>query len=73
MSAKSKLSLNQMSYKNKEKMLAYILLSPVLIIYIVFIFYPVINGMVNAFTDFSIYWNDCILSIIFKELKVFRH
>lgn len=55
MSAKTKLSLNQMSYKNKEKMLAYILLSPVLIIYVFFIFYPVINGMINAFTDFSIY------------------
>lgn len=70
MSAKTKLSLNQMSYKNKEKMLAYILLSPVLIIYVLFIFYPVINGMINAFTDFSIYNNNPRFVFLdnFKEL-----
>lgn len=70
MSAKTKLSLNQMSYKNKEKMLAYILLSPVLIIYVFFIFYPVINGMINAFTDFSIYNNNPRFVFLdnFKEL-----
>lgn len=43
------------SYKDREKMMAYIMLSPVLIVYILFIFYPVINGIMNAFTDFSVY------------------
>lgn len=42
-------------YKEKEKTLAYIMLSPVLIVYCVFIFYPVINGVINAFTDFSVF------------------
>lgn len=42
-------------YKEKEKTLAYILLSPVLLVYCIFIFYPVINGIINAFTDFSVF------------------
>ena len=68
--SKNKTSFDQMSYKNKEKILAYILLSPVLIVYIIFIFYPVINGMINAFTDFSIYNNNPKFIFLdnFKEL-----
>lgn len=46
---------NFTSYKNKEKFVACMLTLPVLLIYFVFVFWPVLNGMANAFTDFSVF------------------
>lgn len=59
---------NDVSYKDREKVLAYMLLSPVIFVYAVFIFYPVINGMINAFTNFSIF-NPNPKFIFFENFK----
>lgn len=49
------LKKKEFNYKEREKTLAYMMLSPVLIVYVVFIFYPVLNGIIHSFTDFSVF------------------
>ncbi|MGL4677292.1 MAG: carbohydrate ABC transporter permease [Brevinema sp.] len=42
-------------YLKKEKQIALSLLIPILCVYIIFIYYPVFIGSINAFTDYNIF------------------
>ncbi|MGL5955749.1 MAG: carbohydrate ABC transporter permease [Brevinema sp.] len=44
-------------YLKKEKQIALLLLVPILCVYIIFIYYPVLVGSINAFTDYNIFSN----------------
>ena len=47
--------LKKFNYEKQEKAFAYLLIFPVMLIYAVFLFYPVLTRMLDAFTNFSVF------------------
>ncbi|MGL5722322.1 MAG: carbohydrate ABC transporter permease [Brevinema sp.] len=46
---------NEAKYIQKEKRIALLFLLPALVVYGLFVYYPVLLGMINGFTDFSVF------------------